>query len=54
MEVTHSSGMPPNGKWARDKDYYFDDGSCIFLVENVLFNVRLSHPIVSISARAND
>jgi hypothetical protein len=25
----------------RDKEYYFEDGSCIFLVENVLFNVRV-------------
>lgn len=23
----------------RDTDYYFDDGSCVFLVEDTLFNV---------------
>lgn len=26
--------------YLRDDTYYFEDGSCILLVENVLFNVR--------------
>ena len=33
MPVISSAGP------TRDKEYYFEDGSCIFLVENVLFNV---------------
>ena len=44
-----SPGSEPDGtemtldaslKMKRDSTYYFDDGSCIFLVEDTLFNVR--------------
>ncbi|KAJ3527519.1 hypothetical protein NMY22_g9758 [Coprinellus aureogranulatus] len=39
-----STDMPANARGVptRDTEYYFDDGSCIFLVENVLFNVHRS------------
>ncbi|KAJ3544479.1 hypothetical protein NMY22_g2769 [Coprinellus aureogranulatus] len=45
MEASHrSTDMPANARGVptRDTEYYFEDGSCIFLVENVLFNVHRS------------
>lgn len=30
-----------NQAWKRDEQFYLEDGSCVFLVEDTLFNVRM-------------
>ncbi|KAF8157847.1 hypothetical protein B0H34DRAFT_706377 [Crassisporium funariophilum] len=36
-------GLPSNGTtWHRDEEYYLEDGSCVFLVGETLFNVHRS------------
>jgi hypothetical protein len=37
MKIPQCQGL----EVARDDDYYFSDGSCIIMVENILFNVSL-------------
>jgi len=54
-----STGSEPDGtestmsldaslRMKRDSTYYFDDGSCIFLVEDTLFNVRFCYLTMTI------
>jgi hypothetical protein len=38
-------------RYTHDDAYYFEDGSCILLVEDVLFNVS-SSPLVSLTANS--
>lgn len=34
------------GRYKRDPTYYMEDGSCILLVEDTLFNVRTFHDML--------
>lgn len=38
--VLETEGSFPNRRlWKRDEEFYIEDGSCVFLVEDILFNV---------------